>query len=176
MRTRRVRLDGDTYTIPRERGGDTPGGRKAVQGREGPRRSALRPTIPASTPQERTRGRPRPGKRQGRALSIPASGLPPYKARQAATAPPGLGPQGRPGRLRRPGLDFRQGRRSSNNARYLDRLKAAEGADFGRNRPIGARRPGAAGGAAAGVGRAKGTFSIAGASPLVLAHDQLFTG
>ena len=72
MRTRRVRLDGDTYTSPRGRGGDTPGACKAVQGSEEPRRRACRPTIPASTPQERTRGRP--GLPDGIAvLYVPAS-------------------------------------------------------------------------------------------------------
>ena len=72
MRTRRVRLDGDTYTSPRGRGGDTPGACNAVQGSEEPRRRACRPTIPASTPQERTRGRP--GLPDGIAvLYVPAS-------------------------------------------------------------------------------------------------------
>ena len=72
MRTRRVRLDGDAYTSPRGRGGDTPGACKAVQRSEEPRRRACRPTIPASTPQERTRGRP--GLPDGIAvLYVPAS-------------------------------------------------------------------------------------------------------
>ena len=109
-------------------------------------------------------------------MSIPASGLPPCETRQAKTTPQAWGRKaGQGGFAASAGISCKAAAAPA-TPRALDRLKAAEGANFGRNRPIGARCPGAAGEAAAGVGRAKGAFSIAGASPLALAHDQLLTG
>ena len=119
MRARCIRRVCYTNTSPGGRDDDTPGDCKAVQGPEDPRRRVHR-AVPDSLQRRKNAHGDRwcgPWRRRGRALSIPTSGLPSYETRQTTTAPPGLGQESRPGRLRRSSRGFRQGCRSPGAAR-----------------------------------------------------------